>query len=75
MLEFAQKNSTVIGFIIVVAISIYIYRELQKTKQEVKDCKMFSVGIANRLSQPLVDDAPKTETTAKEVKEEVKAED
>ena len=71
MFEFVNKDVAMIASVVIlVAVSFYIYKELQKTKKDIDDCRSFSVGLANKLSSPaLVNDAPPAKQEKKEDEE------
>ncbi len=76
MLSFVNKDVAMIASVVIlVAVSFYIYKELQKTKKDIDDCRSFSVGLANKLSTPaLVNDALPTKQEEKQEVEEKKKE-
>lgn len=58
-----------IAVVACIAASVYLFRELNKTKEEVKTYKMFTAQMANHISRPRIVQESETETETETEKE------
>lgn len=66
MVEFNRETMMVAAVVVALIATLYMYKELQKTKQEVDAVKAASSGFTNQLTNlahALANDVPKTQTT------------
>jgi len=72
MIPIDRETMTIIAIIACIAGVIFLFKELNKAKQDVDELKDFSAQMVRRLSQPKrsVVDTPKPDVIEEEVVEE-----
>lgn len=68
MIPIDRETMTIIATIVCIAGVIFLFKELNKAKQDVDELKVFSAHMARRLPQPKP--TPKTEEVEEELVEE-----
>ena len=64
MFSFDRETMTIVAVVVALAATYLLYKEVQTTKKDVKECKDFAIGMSNRLAPAPAHDVK--ETPAKE---------
>jgi hypothetical protein len=77
MIPIDRETMTIIATIVCIAGVIFLFKELNKAKQDVDELKVFSAHVVRHLSQPsrVQMEEAKKEALEEEVSEEVKTEE
>jgi|SaaInl59LU_5_DNA_1037362.scaffolds.fasta_scaffold120855_1 hypothetical protein len=77
MIPIDRETMTIIATIVCIAGVIFLFKELNKAKQDVDELKVFSAHVVRHLSQPsrAQMEKAKKEALEEEVSEEVKTEE
>jgi len=76
MVDFNRETMMVAAVVVALIATVYMYKELQKTKQDVEAVRTASTGFTNQIStlaRALANDVPKPQVEVKEEEEESSA--
>ena len=60
MFSFDRETMTIVAVMMALAATYLLYKEVQSTKNDVKDCKNFAVNLANQLPPAPANDVSET---------------